>query len=128
MVDMIFSASDTWVLEMSVTKSPGLLQADTICSRQILSTPDRYYLLQTVTICSSPILSSPGIYYLIMPDTFCSSQILSAPGRYYLLQPDTLCSWQILHAHTTQMPGTIKPFFIEINTLVEKQKYPLVAN
>ena len=28
----------------------------------------------------------------------------------------------------TQMPGTIKPFFIEINTFIEKQKYPLVAN
>ena len=33
-----------------------------------------------------------------------------------------------VHGHPTQMPGTIKPFFIEMNTLVEKQKYPLVAN
>ncbi len=32
-----------------------------------------------------------------------------------------------LPGHSTQMFGT-KPFFIEINTNIEKQKYPLVAN
>ena len=26
----------------------------------------------------------------------------------------------------TQMPGTTKTFFIEINTFIEKQKYPLI--
>ena len=35
---------------------------------------------------------------------------------------------RVLNRTPTQMPGTIKPFFIEINTFIEKQKYPLVAN
>ena len=44
------------------------------------------------------------------------------------IEGNTLNQVLQLPGHSTQMFGTIKPFFIEIDTFIEKQKYPLLAN
>ena len=56
------------------------------------------------------------------------SNFISEDIPVEIVQKDITFILMSIHGHPTQMPGTIKPFFIEISTLVEKQKYPLVAN